>query len=130
LDQLAALQTTEREAHLREWLVRECAAVLGHPQDTQLDPQIGFFDLGMDSLMAVQLKKRLEQVLDIHISTTVIFDHPNIDALAAKLLDGIGLSPQKVPIPATNDRNAGHASFSGSDDDALRFIADKYEALS
>jgi epothilone polyketide synthase D len=129
--QLAALQPLEREAQMREWLGKECAAVLGHPPDTQLDQHTGFFDLGMDSLMTVQLKKRLEQALGVRISTTVTFDHPNIETLAAKLLVDVGLSPQSAMIlPTTNDHEAERVSFSGTDDDALQLIAEKYEALS
>lgn len=48
---------------------------------------VSFFDLGMDSLMAVQLRNRLNQAFadEYTSSNTVIFDYPNVSALAAHL---------------------------------------------
>jgi acyl carrier protein len=130
LERLAALRPAEREGHLQEWLTSECAAVLGHPEGTQLDPYVGFFDLGMDSLMVVELKKRLERALGVRVSEAVTFDHPNIDVLAAKLLADVGLSPRHALAPTIAANDAKQASYSGSDEDALRLIMEKYEALS
>ncbi|MBI9089235.1 MAG: SDR family NAD(P)-dependent oxidoreductase [Desulfobacterium sp.] len=39
------------------------------------------FDAGLDSLMAVALKKELEQDLGQKLSTTLIFDYPTVEAL-------------------------------------------------
>lgn len=81
----AARDTLER-------LVREqLAAVLGLGQDQPLDPERGFFDLGLDSLMAVELADRLRARLGLPITATVAFDHPSLALLVAHLLDELGL---------------------------------------
>lgn len=71
-------------AQLVAYLQTEVSKVLG---STRLPkPQQGFFDLGMDSLMAVELKNRLETSLSISLPTTVIFAHPTIYDLAQHIL--------------------------------------------
>ncbi|MCP4397334.1 MAG: SDR family NAD(P)-dependent oxidoreductase [bacterium] len=49
------------------------------------DLEIGFFDLGFDSLKSLQLRDMLVARLQISLPATVIFDYPNISALAAHL---------------------------------------------
>ncbi|MEV4561325.1 beta-ketoacyl synthase N-terminal-like domain-containing protein [Kitasatospora sp. NPDC049285] len=56
----------------------------------QLDPTAGFFQLGMDSIMAVRIKRRLEDVLHCRLATPAMFEHPTVDALTAHLLDLVG----------------------------------------
>jgi acyl carrier protein len=46
----------------------------------------GFFDMGMDSLMAVELKNRLEIILGRSFPATLVFEHPTIDSLARHLI--------------------------------------------
>ncbi len=60
----------------------EVAAVLGHRAADRLDIRRGLFDLGLDSILAMQLRRRLEAALDRPLSPTVIFSHPTIAALA------------------------------------------------
>jgi acyl transferase domain-containing protein/acyl-CoA synthetase (AMP-forming)/AMP-acid ligase II/alkylation response protein AidB-like acyl-CoA dehydrogenase/NADPH:quinone reductase-like Zn-dependent oxidoreductase/acyl carrier protein/ubiquinone/menaquinone biosynthesis C-methylase UbiE len=68
------------ERHLRE----QIAQVLGW-QTTEIDPQKGFFDLGMDSLTSVELKNRLQTSLNCELPTTLIFDYPTLDTLLGYL---------------------------------------------
>lgn len=53
------------------------------------DPDKGFFDMGMDSLMILDLKAHLQKSLSLCIDTTVIFEHATVHALAAYLLEVI-----------------------------------------
>ena len=76
---------TERERALVSFLQEEVQAVLRLP--TAPAATIGFFDLGMDSLMAVELRNRLNRALagEYTVSNTAVFDYPNVAALAGHL---------------------------------------------
>ncbi|MEW6236330.1 MAG: type I polyketide synthase [Candidatus Omnitrophota bacterium] len=67
---------------LLAFLQAQTAAILDYEPDCTPDPLRGFFDLGMDSLMAVELKNRLAAQLNLSLSSTLIFDQPNIRSLA------------------------------------------------
>jgi acyl carrier protein len=67
-------------------LSREAAAVLGYPPGEVLPRSANLFDLGLDSLMAVELRNRLQARLDGRLlSATLLFDFSTIDALCAHL---------------------------------------------
>jgi acyl carrier protein len=51
-----------------------------------LDMHRGFFDFGMDSLMAVSLRTRLEQQLGCKLVASTIFDFPSVERLTKYLL--------------------------------------------
>ncbi|MGD1952200.1 MAG: SDR family NAD(P)-dependent oxidoreductase, partial [Leptolyngbyaceae cyanobacterium] len=85
LNQLQALPTGEQLSVLKRTVQEEVAQVLGLGADALPDPQVGFFELGMDSLMAVELRSRLSQRVGVPLSSTVAFDFPNIDRLSEYL---------------------------------------------
>ena len=79
----------ERRNILINHLQNQIATVLGLPPSELPDPEIGFFEMGMDSLMAVELKKRLEKTLLISLSPTLAFNYPNIYALSSYIIEDI-----------------------------------------
>jgi acyl carrier protein len=86
----------QRRAQLMELIARELASVLGKTNMHAVSPKAGFFELGMDSLMAVELKTRLVRITGLDIRTTAVFDYASITALAEYLMDltGVPDSPQ------------------------------------
>jgi len=76
-----------REEELVSYLQGEVQAVLRLPAAPQ--STVGFFDLGMDSLMAVELRNRLNRALAgaYTVSNTAVFDYPNIAVLATHLTE-------------------------------------------
>ncbi|ROP34829.1 ketoacyl-synthetase-like protein [Saccharothrix texasensis] len=72
------------DAELAERVRDEVAAVLGFDAD-DVDPDVGFFELGLDSVMALKLRTRLEVVTGRTLSTTTLFTYPTVTGLAAKL---------------------------------------------
>ena len=85
LQQLKAAPESERQELLRAAIQAEVAQVLGFGPTQLPDAQQGFFDLGMDSLMAVDLRNRLERTLGCGLPSTLAFDHPTVDHLTNHL---------------------------------------------
>ncbi|HEY8979417.1 MAG TPA: SDR family NAD(P)-dependent oxidoreductase [Streptomyces sp.] len=82
------LRGMEREEGQRYLLARvrqEVAAVLGHPSDAGIDDERAFKELGFDSLTAVELGDRLDQLIALPLPATVVFDHPTPKALSGYL---------------------------------------------
>ena len=77
LDTTAA---NERRMMLKEHLHDQVARVLGTASD-KLDDSRSFTDLGLDSLMAVELISRLEAGLQLSIPVMLIWQHPSVAQL-------------------------------------------------
>jgi acyl carrier protein len=60
-------------------------AVMELAREDELDVDRGFFDLGMDSLMTVAVRARLEDRLGIKLPSTLAIDYPSVTALAGDL---------------------------------------------
>ena len=90
LSQLGAAPAEAREELLVSFLQQEVQAVLRLPAAPA--PAVGFFDLGIDSLMAVELRNRLNRAFsgEYAASNTVVFDYPDIAALARHLAGELG----------------------------------------
>jgi acyl transferase domain-containing protein/NAD(P)-dependent dehydrogenase (short-subunit alcohol dehydrogenase family)/acyl carrier protein len=88
-----------RRSMLVDHIITETATVLGIKDTDAMEPTQGFFQLGMDSLTSVELRNRLRASLRCELPTTVAFDHPSPDALAAFVLGRIEPAPV-APAPA------------------------------
>ncbi|MGY4098198.1 SDR family NAD(P)-dependent oxidoreductase [Nocardia sp. R16R-3T] len=55
----------------------------------QLDPEADFNDLGLSSLLGIEMRRHLESRLNIRISTAELFQYPTITALGAALADRV-----------------------------------------
>ncbi|MGE3806112.1 MAG: SDR family NAD(P)-dependent oxidoreductase, partial [Gemmataceae bacterium] len=83
---LRAAAPGERAELLVDFVQGQVARVLGLQPGQLPDRGTGFFELGMDSLMAVELRNRLQADLGGRaLSSTVVFDHPTVDDLAHHL---------------------------------------------
>ena len=106
LDLVAELGNTPapgREGLLVSFLQQELKAVLRMPTDPS--PTVGFVDLGMDSLMAVEFRNRLNRTFaGVYTArNTVVFDYPDISSLARHLLrelasDGDSATPAQARV--------------------------------
>ncbi len=90
LSGLRAAPPAEREQLLVSFLQRELQAVMRLP--TTPAPAVEFSELGMDSLMAVELRNRLNRAFagEYVASNTVVFDYPSIVGLAGHLAAEFG----------------------------------------
>ncbi|WP_328615515.1 SDR family NAD(P)-dependent oxidoreductase [Amycolatopsis sp. NBC_00355] len=95
---LAELPEADRRPFVTELVHRHVAAVLGHRAPGTVDPGRAFRELGFDSLTAVDLRDRLNGDTGLRLSATVVFDHPDVAALAAELhRAALGTVPDETP---------------------------------
>ena len=99
LAQLGETPAAGREGLLASFLQGQVQAVLRLPSAPA--PTVGFFDLGMDSLMAVELRNRLNRAFsDAYVApNTLVFDYPTIADLSRHLVDALG-EPGPASEPA------------------------------
>ena len=108
----------ERQEALVSFLQRELQAVLR--LSSAPSPTVGFFDLGMDSLMAVEFRNRLNRAFagEYTASNTVVFDYPDITSLANHISEELGdlggndggdtppsVEPEAVEVPPSTRRS-------------------------
>jgi acyl transferase domain-containing protein/surfactin synthase thioesterase subunit/D-arabinose 1-dehydrogenase-like Zn-dependent alcohol dehydrogenase/acyl carrier protein len=72
-------------ADLAQLVRTSVAQVLGVAAAESIHPHQLFAEMGMDSLMAVQLHRRLQRALGVPLATTLAFDHPTVERLALHL---------------------------------------------
>ncbi len=73
---LASVPEAERASVVLGLVRKHVAAVAGHDTPEEIDPERTFKDLGFDSLAAVELRNLLEQVTELRLPATLVFDHP------------------------------------------------------
>jgi NADPH:quinone reductase-like Zn-dependent oxidoreductase/acyl carrier protein/NADP-dependent 3-hydroxy acid dehydrogenase YdfG len=82
----------ERAALLRRCLEQQLTTLLELPAGYRIDGQAAFSELGMDSLMVVELRGRLQRDLDVSLGSTVAFNHPTVERLTTHLAEQLGLA--------------------------------------
>nr|VFJ43004.1 MAG: Acyl transferase domain-containing protein [Candidatus Kentron sp. DK] len=87
--ELKGVPSWERRDYLLDHVRTEFNKALGFPPSQSMDPRRGFTDLGMDSLMALEIRKRLQANLDHSLPPTLLFNHPRLDELVAYLADDV-----------------------------------------
>ena len=82
-----AAPAKKRRGLLLDHIRTHVARVLGLDLAAPIALHEGFFDLGMDSLTAVELRNRLQAGMGQNLAVTLAFDYPTIAALADHLME-------------------------------------------
>ena len=102
LNRLRRTPPAARRALLATLLRDEIGQVLGGNLEG-LSPRRPLFDLGMDSLMAVDLRGRLSSALEHPLATTLLFDYPTLEALTDHLGTLLPDSPVEAAVAPAAD---------------------------
>jgi NAD(P)-dependent dehydrogenase (short-subunit alcohol dehydrogenase family)/acyl carrier protein len=81
LDEIGALPPAMRRRAVSAFVRGEATRILGLAADHDLAPRQPLSELGLDSLMAVELRNALGAALGTTLPATLLFDHPTADAL-------------------------------------------------
>lgn len=100
LQQLKNAIPGQRKKMIQECLRRLVRTTLGLSADHTLSNDQGFLDLGMDSLMSIELKNKLQAEIgsSYALPPTLAFDHSTINALTT-YLDKLLLPEEKAEEP-------------------------------
>jgi NAD(P)-dependent dehydrogenase (short-subunit alcohol dehydrogenase family) len=98
VDRLSNTTLADRRELLFGFVAEHVARVIGASAAHSIDPTQPLHELGLDSLMAVDLRNRLSASLGLtrSLPATLVFDYPTVEALAIYLDEEV-LAPAKEP---------------------------------
>jgi NADPH:quinone reductase-like Zn-dependent oxidoreductase/NAD(P)-dependent dehydrogenase (short-subunit alcohol dehydrogenase family)/SAM-dependent methyltransferase/acyl carrier protein len=102
---LTNLPSTRRKGELLRFVAAQIAAGLEIDNAAAIDPGQPLSELGVDSLLAVELRHRLSAALGVERSlpATLLFDYPTIEALAGYIADKVlNLNVAAMPAAAAD----------------------------
>jgi acyl transferase domain-containing protein/NADPH:quinone reductase-like Zn-dependent oxidoreductase/SAM-dependent methyltransferase/NADP-dependent 3-hydroxy acid dehydrogenase YdfG len=111
---LAAWNDTPAAARprlLRTEVERVAARVLGLRSGSVPDPRQPLHDVGLDSLMAVELRNALGAAVERTLPATLLFDHPSVEALVDHLAEL--LAPAREAAQAVSPAAAAVSGAAG-----------------
>jgi acyl carrier protein len=100
---LIEVDRSARDRRLVELLKAAINQVIGASENEPIELRKPLFDLGLDSLTAVELKNRLETNFLCSLGTTLLFDYPTLEALSGhlktKMSDLFSVEEQRTEDP-------------------------------
>ncbi|MEZ4737709.1 MAG: SDR family NAD(P)-dependent oxidoreductase, partial [Caldilineaceae bacterium] len=138
-ERLSGAPAVERSTLLRTHIQQVVAQILGLPNLPAV--QVGFQEMGLDSLMSIELKNRLERALQLSLPSTLAFEFPTVAELSTYILQNCLQFPSDSPpadatssdsppevrkATASTPAEASDVSLLSSED-LLSFIAQEFE---
>nr|WP_165360933.1 SDR family NAD(P)-dependent oxidoreductase [Candidatus Chloroploca sp. Khr17] len=127
---LEAAPPAERAGHMTIWLQQVVARTLHLPEHPH--PLTGFSELGMDSLMTIELRRHLEKELEVSLRSTLAFEYPTIELLGQYLLrDVLGVEEHLVERARAEqlDGDQGPTNLGDLSDDDLNMLLSQELAM-
>ncbi|MEP7121035.1 MAG: type I polyketide synthase [Byssovorax sp.] len=104
-ESLQNLPPAERRAALEQHVFECLARVLHLPVD-RIDPHAPLRGYGMDSLMSLEIRNRLEASLGLRLSASLLYTYSTTATLVEHLLGEMVFETRPEPSPAHDHRNA------------------------
>lgn len=119
-DDLSSVAPGEQQHALVDRLRSHVGRILSLPP-SKVAPGQPLGRQGLDSLMAMELRGRIERDLDLSLPASAVWNYPTLDGLSAYLLGRLGLGPDPSVHDTTGD---GTTTASGSDVDMSELVAE------
>ena len=115
LERLAVAAPARKRQVLDAFLEATVRKSFALPEGRKLDPKTPFGELGLDSLLAIELRNRLGRSLGLRLPATLLFENPTLATLGDVLMSEIAL--EAAPVPPESTRKTAPASdvFAGLD---------------
>ncbi|TSB28925.1 SDR family NAD(P)-dependent oxidoreductase [Streptomyces benahoarensis] len=114
---LVGLSGGERTHVLLQVVRGQVAELLGYPGPEDIAADVTFLDLGVDSLIAVELRDRLDGLSGASLPSTMVFDHPT-PTLLAEFLD-TQLAGESEPVASAEPE----PTATGVSDEPIAIVA-------
>jgi acyl transferase domain-containing protein/acyl carrier protein len=119
LEAIDSLPAAMREAALLRTIAEIVRRTLDLHSGEEIDPDVPLGDLGMDSLLAIELRNGLSRVFQQQFQSTILFDYPTLRTLAKYLDKEVLSAPEERPaaVPV-----ASIAVASSANEDSLGIL--------
>jgi acyl carrier protein len=111
---LADTPPLERQAVLVGFVQQQLAKVMGLGDPQQIDPGEPLFNMGLDSLMALELTVLLEKNLGVRLTESLVFEHPTVDDLVRHFLRDVLFPEDTTTSSATPSTPAAPSQPGGA----------------
>ncbi len=130
---LAAEPGRQRRSVLENFIQAQAAAVLRLPP-ARVDVQKPLRSLGLDSLMGIEFRNRLESNLDVTLSATLVWNYPTVSDLVPFLAEKMGIALDQAQADVASVEIEAQPPLSPdleglSDDDLAAMLDDELDAL-
>ena len=117
-----------RAERVQQLVADEVMRVLGLDRSRVLNKRQGLTDLGLDSLMAVELSNRISRATATRLPSTLVFEHPTVEAMGAHVLAVLSLETEHSADPAPAELAEADLAEMSADDLALA-LADELKQI-
>lgn len=117
--ELRKAEPNQRRKMLITFIESEICEILGYEKGKQsFEEDQGFFELGMNSLTAIEFKSKLQDALDCQLSSTLTFDYPTIAKLV-NYLDSLIVSVED------EEENISKTEETHEEDDIIKKLSEQ-----
>ncbi len=108
--------SVERQRLLEDYIREKVASVL-KLSSSKLDTEQSLSSLGLDSLLAMELKNWIEEELGVQVPITIFLQEPSIAQFSAQLLDQLVItaSTPSIPLIPSETQVDGHVNIGDGD---------------
>ncbi|WP_369215333.1 beta-ketoacyl synthase N-terminal-like domain-containing protein [Streptomyces flavofungini] len=96
------LPDAEKSALLTGFIRQEIAAVLGAPDPRTVDLDTNLFDMGLDSLILIEVIAKLSDELAHPVRSSAFVEYPTVRSFVTDLSEELGIAPEAAPSPAAS----------------------------